>query len=50
MVNVLVLAPQQNGADALLYTYYFGGESRETFTGLTQPFGATYVGRSHTTF
>jgi hypothetical protein len=50
MVNVLVLAPQQNGADALLYTYYFGGEWRETFTGLTQPFGATYVGRSHLTF
>jgi hypothetical protein len=45
-----VLAPQQNGADALLYSYPFGGSSLRAFTGVTQPFGATYSGYGHTTF
>jgi hypothetical protein len=48
--HTYVLAPQQNGADALLYSYYSGGEPLKTFTGLTQPFGATYAGRPRTTY
>ena len=43
-----VIAPQQNGADVLLYRY--GGEQGElfkTFTGVTQPFGSTLSHREH---
>jgi hypothetical protein len=41
-----IIAPQQNAADVLLYTY--GNESAQrlkTITGVTQPFGATLSGR-----
>jgi len=45
-----VLAPQQNGADTLLYSYPSGGSSVRTFNGVTEPFGATYSGIGHSTF
>jgi hypothetical protein len=45
-----VLAPQQNGADTLICGYPLGGISLGAFTGVTQPFGATYSGYGHRTF
>jgi hypothetical protein len=41
-----VIAPQQNGADVLLYTYSGHQADRwKTFTGVTQPFGSTLSGK-----
>jgi hypothetical protein len=42
------IAPQQNGADVLLYRYA-GEQARlfTTFTGVTQPFGSTLSHREH---
>jgi hypothetical protein len=37
----MVAAPQQNGADVLLYKYPAGGAATRTITGLTEPFGST---------
>jgi hypothetical protein len=36
-----VAAPQQNGADVLVYKYPAGGKPTHTITGSTQPFGTT---------
>jgi hypothetical protein len=47
--EIYVLAPQQNGADTLLYSYV-GGSPIRAFTGVTQPFGATYSGYGPRTF
>jgi hypothetical protein len=44
LVRYYVIAPQQNGADVLLYGYRNGASPFATLTGVTQPFGATYSG------
>lgn len=37
----IIVAPQQNSADLLVYKYPKGGSSIKTITGLTAPFGST---------
>jgi hypothetical protein len=50
LAHTYVIAPQQNGADVLLYNYRNGASPFATLTGVTQPFGATYSGRGHDTW
>jgi hypothetical protein len=44
-LTIDVAAPQQNGADVLLYDYGASAGPFKTLTGVTQPFGTTYNGR-----